>query len=363
MSDGRYAVMQQTRRKAGWIIFITGVLLLTPIHVLFAQVNIPIVCGSGTPQAWQPTLPGTYFRVIEAPYDEQGVSNYRFEALSASGSQVYSVPFPPEIGLHLFTPSTSPDGRYMVFRPTIAEVGLTIWDLQTNETASLPLQPTDLDYLTINFNLSYQRNNNLLVWLDSRHLLLQYYFDDIHTSKIDWVLGQKVFTIQEAPLAILEGVREDITYPNLPVPEGNFLERIEFSPDHRFATLMTEQTIQGKAGSAMRLQIYDLQNQTLVYDVNPTIDLYPIFKPIWMPDGNTVFIVFISPSSPGPVLELHADQGFREDWSLQQALTGTFGPDAGISYMNPIINSSGSAILFAAYAPTTDQRYLLRYTP
>ncbi|MCB9457894.1 MAG: hypothetical protein H6671_18075 [Anaerolineaceae bacterium] len=356
--------MYQTRRKAVWIIFTTGVLLLTRIHILFAQVNIPVICGSGTPQSWQPTLPGTYFHLIESPYDEKGSSNYRFEAMSASGNQVYSVPFPPEIGLDLFTPSTSPDGRYMVFRPTSSEVGLTVWDLQTNATASLLLEPTDLDYLTFNISLSYQRNNNLLIWLDSRHLLLQYYFDDSSTISIDWMIASKVYTIQEAPFSIVESTRQDIIYPELPVPQGNRLPRTEFSPDHHYAVHISEQATYGVSVGDPRIQIYDLQTGGLVYDNIPTTEAYPIDKLIWMQNSNLVFLLLSERNtSLWKVVELHIDDTFLEDWDLQQLINNTFGMEAGIASMIPVVSPSGESIMLEVYVPATERNYLLLYTP
>src|SRR5689334_3916641 len=116
-------------------------LTFTSIFGKVAQGSINVICGSPTPQPWQNNLPGTYFHVIESPHTTLGNSNYRFEAVSASGSRVYDVPFSRQTSLNLYTPRVSPDGRYMVFRPTSSKVGLTVWDLQTNAVASLSLQP------------------------------------------------------------------------------------------------------------------------------------------------------------------------------------------------------------------------------
>jgi len=344
------------------ISFALIIFLLASIRVTVAQDNITVVCDSATPQPWQHNLPGTYFHLIESPYDLEANSNYSFEAVSASDSRIYNVPFSPAISRDLLTPSVSPDGRYIVFRPASSQVGLTVWDLQTNAVASLPLQPADLEYLTIDFDLPYQRNHNLLVWLDNRRLLLQYYDD--RSRRSDWVIANKQITIQETPFAILEEPREDINYPDFPIPEDNLLARVEFSPDGRYATQISDQLLQGVAGSCLRVQIYDVQSQLLVYEIVPTAELYPVKKPVWMPDGNTLFISFRSPGGkPGQVLELHADDGFQEDWSLQQAINSTFGAEAGTSNMIPVISPSGIHIMFAVYAPSTKQTYLTRYTP
>jgi hypothetical protein len=334
------------------------------IRLMVAQDNITVVCGSATPQPWQHNLPGTYFHLIESPYDLEANSNYSFEAISISGNQQYNIPFTSEISRDLLTPSVSPDGRYMVFRPTSSDVGLTVWDLQTNAIATLSLQPTDLDYLAFNPDLSYQRNHNLLVWLDNRHLLLQYYYDDAATITIDWIVARKIYTIQDASLTILEEMRENINFPVLPIPEGNLLERVEFSPDQRYAIQISEQLIQGVAGGRSRFQIYDLQSLKLLYDIVPTAELYPVSKPVWMPDGNTTFIVFRSPTVKiGQVLELHANNNIQEDWRLQQAITNSLGADSGITNMTPVVSPSGQYMMFAVYAPLTQTSYLLRYEP
>jgi hypothetical protein len=340
------------------------VILFTCIPVTVAQNSITVICGSATPQPWQHNLPGTYFHLIEAPYDLEANSNYSFEAVSASDSRIYNIPFSPDISRDLFTPSISPDGRFMAFRPASPDVGLTVWDLKTNAVARLPLQPDDLAYLPFNPDLSYQRNHNLLVWLDNHHLLLQYYFDDMATINIDWIVAQKTYTIQEMPFAIIEQPREDIVYPDFPIPEGNLLARVKFSPDARYAIQLSEQLLQGVAGSRLRVQIYDLKNQLLMYDIIPTAELYPVMKPIWMPSGNTTFILFRSPGGePGQVSELHADDNFREDLGLQQEIENAFGMDAGITHMTPVVSPSGAYIMFAAYAPLTQTSYLLRYEP
>ncbi|HEX2907960.1 MAG TPA: hypothetical protein VHO69_13910 [Phototrophicaceae bacterium] len=206
--------------------------LLTIRSVALAQHTITVICNSSEPQTKPFSLPGTYFHLIGQPLFSDPNSNYQIEAISASGSQQYTVPFPRETSLELYPPTVSPDGRYVVFRPASEKVGLTVWDLQTNAFASLPLQRSDLDYLIYTHDTSYQRKYHLLSWFDDSYLLLQYYDDP--SNRFDYhVNGQKRFAITEAPLKITEQTTEVITYPDLAIPEGNKYPAIQFSPDHR----------------------------------------------------------------------------------------------------------------------------------
>lgn len=337
------------------------IVLFSNNNVMFAQGAISVNCNS---DGIQPSLPGTYFHIIEEP-DIATNTNYRVEAISVSGSQQYSLPLPPETGENLFDPSFSPDGRYVVFRPASTEVGLTVWDLQTNAVASLSLQLSDFEYLNPSpFNLSYQRDRDLLIWLDSSHLLLRY-FNDPANDFDKAVYKKKKFSINESPLSINEAAEEVIVYPNLPIPNGNKYPAIEFSPDHRYATRISYQSIYGHVEILPGLQIYDIQlTPNLVYDTIPTAESYPNTLPIWMPDGNTAFILFRSLDYRSrSILELHSNEDFREDLSLQQTLNDTFGTKVLPGGMDPAVSPSGQHIIFSAYVPTTEKNYFVRYTP
>lgn len=344
------------------ILLFLGSLMAT--STVDAQTPFTIYCVNETNHITSNTpfsLLGTYYHLLDSPFASSPGTNYRFERLNQTENIQFSVPFSSELSSKLSSPSISPNGKFMVFRPRANDTGLTVWNIETNEVASFMLQPSDFSYLERDSRLSYEHDQDKLIWLDDNHLSLQYFYHD--SEFYDWVVSQKIFTIQENPLSIIEGEKYDIPYPDLPVPAGNELPKTEFSPNHTYATRISFQGVYPH-GLQARFQIYNLQNMEMMYDRIPVDGALPISKPFWMADEQTVFLLLkVGLNEPWRVLELKPSENFNENSSLQGSIEDNLGAGAGPLGLQPMLLPDETRIIFSVYSEVFEQAYFLLYNP
>jgi hypothetical protein len=334
---------------------------LVSVKHVSAQNNVTILCPEEQSTMFPIPFPGSYYHVTQYPLEPN--ENYQFERLNQSGTSKLIFPLSREQSLKLLLPTISPDGHYMVFRPFKKGTELIVWDTLTNEIARLELQENDINYLLYgSMNAYYSIEQDKLAWVDSHHLKIQYYNAPHET----WIKSQKILTINETPFSITEGIKEDIVYPQLPIPEGNFLDSVQFSPNGNYATSMSlQRNPSGSTDFVSSIQIYDTDNETLVYHYEPSGDYYPASSPVWLPNDELAFI-FLRPGNGDAawkIIELQPEQGFQEDFNIQQAIEAAFGADAGPLGFAPVVSPSGEHIAFSIYVPNEQKSYFMIYTP
>lgn len=346
------------------LLYLIGFILLFPVQPMAAQSEVAVFCDETfdlSDKQMPAQFQGAYFYILSGFGNPEGV--YRFARITQEGTTQLQSPFSAEMVQTLHTPRVSPDGRLMVFRPSSADTPLTIWDMTTDEVATVLLPIEESTYLNSG-GFPQDWFQDKLIWIDSTHLAIQ--FRDYDTGQIEALTR---ITTHLNPLAITREPKEHLVFSQFPIPPGNDTPVTFLSPQEDFASVLSWASLPGHP-RARQLQIFDVNTNTLVFDLPPSeVLLSNNTAPIWLTDESRVFFSSSNELTyESKFIELDALNGFVAKQQFSQLMDSTFGTAYSTSIaFRTNTSPDGTRIAFeigGTVQGESDRRaYVIIYTP
>ncbi|MCC6615551.1 MAG: hypothetical protein IT320_18910 [Anaerolineae bacterium] len=331
---------------------------LTPVE---AQNVPPVLCGNVI-DGFPPNAAGDYFYTLSEVRDP-GVL-YRFMRKSAIESTELTAPFSPEVVQTLGLPHVSPDGRLIAFIPVLPVTSLTVWDMTTNETATLELSLEETEHLNALYD-PFSRAFRRLEWTSAQTFAIKYY-DDASNPVSNRMLRETQFHVMIDPLSVQRSTDAFVEYPTLPLPTEKSEPAIFLSPLGNYATQISLQFLPGYY-DVRRMQIFDLDDDIVVFDAVPSADEIVRGRPRWLADESGFFYVAAPPQADARLnFAVHTGNAFVLDnaffSAIEQAVDGeTYLFPTLIPTINP--NSDGIGFAILVDRETHEDKYIAAYLP
>lgn len=303
-------------------------------------------------------FPGTYY------YEDEDDSVYRFGRVTDAGTAFIEAPLTADQTERYFSPLVSPDGKVMAFRPVGSERPLYVWDTETNETATLMLSHGAGDYLIEDLQ-SAALYWNKMAWQDENTLVIRFFAEQ---EGIDKIAAQTEIAVSHNPLQLsLTGYAEFVD-PILPVPENHYSASFYRSPLGNYSSVVSFTNLppEGPASPFLHLQVYKLDQDILVFDLDPTFTSAAIGEPIWMPNESHFFFANRDSQANRQIMSVVNISGTTATvqpgiWDAVRSSLGQ-AADLGYSY-RPSVSSDGQHLAFEVVNTSQGIPYHVIYNP
>jgi hypothetical protein len=336
-------------------VLLRGEFFPSPLSVQ-SQDRVIVVCGTDqSTSGLLPSLfPGYFFNLLSFPQTEY---IYRFERISQDSSGAirrdeFQAPFSQEQVVSLADPLISPNGRLMAFRPIAPATDLIVWNIETDEVASVPLTTDEVTILTQDYYF-VGLGQRYLMWRGSRELIIQEY-REFETRPF----ASTTFFVNETPiLELSRSTREVFQFPDLFVPENYNLKARNYSPQGTYINQLIFQ------GNEDRLQVFDTQSQTALFGTMSNSN-YLAESAIWTSDEHFfVYDEYVKETGQGQLIIVDVEVGFRENSEVFDALTTELGGEINLTgEFEPLTSADGRNVIFNIYSFATRQDYLVFHT-
>jgi len=184
--------------------------------------------------------------------------------------------------------SLSPDGRYMFNFPSSEQNTLTILDITTGETATIPLHEDEVTALT-ELN-SYPPANNpffihqRLEWVSSTEFVIRRL--DLEVNQPIFLFKQS-FNVISAPLSVIRGNRVDFVLDQ-PHLDGSSDMYNFYSPTMKY---LVQMGLMEQVDPLVRLaRVVDTQTQEVIITLPPTGESDFFATYLWSKNENSLFV-------------------------------------------------------------------------
>ncbi|MCL4252003.1 MAG: hypothetical protein KJ065_27875 [Anaerolineae bacterium] len=334
---------------------------LTPVH---AQSAPPVLCGSII-DGFPPGAAGEYFYTVSGIRDPGEL--WRFMRVTATEATELVAPFALEDVNTVGLPRVSPDGRLMGFAPVLPATTLAVWDMTTDELATVELTPDEAWHLNISYD-PFSRTFLRLEWIAGQTLAIRY-FDDEVDPRSTRLLRETPFQVSVSPLSIQRGSDVITQFPGLPLPPEtaeNSSSSIYLSPLGRYAAQISYQFLQ-YFYNVPRLQVFDLETGAVVFDAVPSEEETVLRNPTWLADESGFFYIAAPPEGYLHLNFAHwVGDGFALDPTFFSTISQAIGGEAQLATsLLPTLNPTGDGIGFLVLIDREEvtDRYIAAYIP
>ncbi len=303
---------------------------------------------------------GTIYQVLRPNETRMG---YQLRWTNQTDSGTVDIPVPADLNRKITYGDVSPDGRYVALPPLEKDIPLVIWEIGTDELATLQLPDSDIFYL-MDDPRPERRQVQKLDWLDNQHMVIRYF--DLDYPWLDYQIAEKYLTVTDQPFEIIEGQYRELSFPAFEAPNGNTDAAKLFSPQRHYISVFSQKLNQDLTIGA-QIQIYDAKTLELKADFTSQPNRM-LNASLWTPDESSLFLAYRLPDSTvigkTELTESIPNQQFQENRHLFDALESFFG--SGIMFSDTAlgwaISPSGNILALHLYEPQQNQYYVVTYT-